>query len=165
MSNIVKADVVVIVHALFVAFVVLGQFLIMIFGPWGFRWTRNFTFRAIHLAAIAFVAGEAVAGVECPLTVWERDYRDGNIRDVGQSCLVARLANRALWYEVARPDQQVWFLRGHVTFAVLVLVTFYLVPPRWPWKKKRALPGPAAAPAEQAGAEQANRPLSQSISR
>jgi hypothetical protein len=142
MSDVVKADIVVIVHALYVAFVVLGQFLILLFGPFRLRWPRNFTFRTLHLLAIAFVAGEAIMGVECPLTRWERDWRGGNLNDVSQSCLAARLANRALWYDVGREDQDLWFKRGHITFAALVLVTFVLVPPHWPWRKKR----PAAPP-------------------
>ncbi|HVQ62262.1 MAG TPA: DUF2784 domain-containing protein, partial [Burkholderiales bacterium] len=64
------ADVILVVHALFVLFVVGGFVLILVgAGSWG--WVRNRTFRILHLAAIAFVTGEALLGVTCPLTLWE----------------------------------------------------------------------------------------------
>ena len=69
------ADIVLIVHFLFVAFVVGGLALIWIGAALGWAWVRNLWFRVAHLAAIVFVAGEALVGVWCPLTVWEDTLR------------------------------------------------------------------------------------------
>ena len=64
----VLADVVLIVHAAFVVFVIFGLLLIWI--GWFRRWAfvRNLWFRAAHLAAIGVVVAESVAGFICPLT-------------------------------------------------------------------------------------------------
>src|SRR2546428_9579194 len=64
------ADAVLLVHILFVLFVVGGFALILAgAGRWG--WVRNRAFRIAHLAAIVFVAIETLLGFTCPLTLWE----------------------------------------------------------------------------------------------
>src|SRR6266850_7907107 len=64
------ADAVLVVHVLFVLFVVGGFALILAgAGRWG--WVRNRAFRIAHLAAIVFVAVETLLGFTCPLTLWE----------------------------------------------------------------------------------------------
>jgi len=60
------ADVVLVVHFLFVMFVAGGFAIIWIGAAAGWKWVRNFWFRVAHLAAIVFVAGEALAGIWCP---------------------------------------------------------------------------------------------------
>src|SRR5260221_8253978 len=70
------ADVLVIVHCVYVAYVVLGQLSIWLGWSLGWRWLRNFWFRVTHLAAIAFVAFEEAIGMDCPLSVWERQLRE-----------------------------------------------------------------------------------------
>ena len=71
----VLADLIVVFHACYVSFVVFGLAAILagIVFRWG--WVRNFWFRAIHLVMIAIVVGESLAGVPCPLTVWEQQLR------------------------------------------------------------------------------------------
>jgi len=54
------ADAVLIVHLLFVAFVVGGVAFIWIGAMCGWRVVRNFPFRVLHLAAILFVFAEAL---------------------------------------------------------------------------------------------------------
>ena len=48
----VAADLTLVAHASFVAFVVAGQVLILIGWMRGWRWTRNPAFRLLHLGAI-----------------------------------------------------------------------------------------------------------------
>src|SRR5436190_1383206 len=69
------ADLTLIVHFAFVAFVIVGLLLIWIgrFRHWAF--VRNVWFRAAHLVAIGFVAAEALTGIVCPLTTWEDRLR------------------------------------------------------------------------------------------
>jgi len=96
-------------------------------------WARNFWFRLVHLLFIAFVVGETTIGVECPLTIWERDLRlQGGARDLhdvdGQPCL-ARFAHRMTFLDNKTIEDM---LPYYIAFAVLVVLTWVLAPPRWP---------------------------------
>src|SRR5688572_32767771 len=69
------ADLVLLLHFAFVAFVVLGLAVIWIghFLRWPF--VRNFYFRLAHLLAMAVVVLESLGGAVCPLTTWENKLR------------------------------------------------------------------------------------------
>ena len=56
-------------------FVVLGLVAILVGAVCRWTWVRNIYFRVVHLAMIAIVVGEALAGVPCPLTIWEKQLR------------------------------------------------------------------------------------------
>jgi polyferredoxin len=115
------ADVVLVVHFLFVAFVVGGLALVWIGAAAGWRWVRNLWFRAAHLAAIVFVAGEALLGIWCPLTIWEDALR--NVHE--EKSFIARWIHRVLFY-----DFPGWvFTVAYVTFALVVAATWYFVRP------------------------------------
>jgi hypothetical protein len=64
----VTADIVVAVHAAYVAIVVVGFAAILIGSAAQWRWVRNFYLRAAHLAMILLVCAEALVGTTCPLT-------------------------------------------------------------------------------------------------
>lgn len=116
------ADLILIIHFLFVSFVVGGLALIWIGAAAGWRWVRNRWFRFAHLAAICFVALEALLGMVCPLTAWEDALR-GAPTEAG---FVARWLHRVLFYSF--PD---WvFTVAYVVFALAVAVTFRLAPPQ-----------------------------------
>jgi hypothetical protein len=120
--NALIADVVLVVHFAFVLFVVGGFALILAGAALGWRWVRNRAFRYAHLAAIVFVAAEALVGVACPLTVWEDFLRRAAPDGPG---FVARWVSRLLYYDL--PD---WvFATAYVVFASAVAVTLWLVPP------------------------------------
>src|SRR5438045_3530187 len=93
------ADFVLVLHFALVAFNVLGFVVIWIgcFRAWSF--VRNFYFRLAHLLAMTIVAAQAVAGVDCPLTVWEYDLRElgGAEVDHGQG-FVAYWLHRILFF-------------------------------------------------------------------
>ena len=116
------ADFILIVHFAFVAFVVGGLALIWIGAARGWQWVRNFWFRVAHLAAIVFVAGEALVGVWCPLTVWEDALRGVH----AEKSFVARWIHRLMFY-----DFPGWmFTTAYVLFALVVIVTLVWLPPR-----------------------------------
>lgn len=121
-ANAVLADLVLIVHFAFVLFVVGGLPAIWIGAVAGWGWVRNFWFRALHLAAIVYVAGQALAGVWCPLTVWEDALR-GTRSDLS---FIARWIRRLIFYDF--PE---WvFTTAYVAFALLVAATWWRVRPR-----------------------------------
>lgn len=116
------ADLILIVHFAFVLFVVGGLVMIWIGHVAGWPWVRNFKFRVAHLAAIVFVAGEALAGVMCPLTIWEDALR-GVATD---KSFIARWVHAVMFYS-APP----WvFTLLYVAFALAVAATFWWIPPR-----------------------------------
>jgi uncharacterized protein DUF2784 len=115
------ADAILVVHALFVLFVV-GGFVLILVGARRWGWVRHRTFRILHLAAIAFVTAEALLGVTCPLTVWE-----DALRGVGsERSFIGRWVARFLYYDF--PE---WvFASAYCAFTLAVIGTWWLVPPR-----------------------------------
>ncbi len=116
------ADVLLVAHFAIAAFIVGGLILVCVGAALGWRWIRNPWFRYLHVAAIAFVAGEALLGVACPLTVWE-DLLRGGLRP---ESFIARWVHRALYYQA--PE---WvFAAAYVAWALATLATLWLLPPR-----------------------------------
>ncbi len=70
------ADVILVVHFTFVAFVVLGLLAVWTGRFLRWSWVRNFWFRLAHLLAIGIVAAESLGGIVCPLTTWEARLRE-----------------------------------------------------------------------------------------
>jgi hypothetical protein len=122
----VLADLIVVIHASYVAFVVLGLVAILLGIVFRWSWVRNFWFRVVHVIAIGIVAAEALAGVPCPFTVWENELR----RIAGQASypgdFVGYWAHRLIFYRAAP-----WvFTLVYVVFGLAVLAVFLLAPPR-----------------------------------
>jgi hypothetical protein len=118
----VLADIILIIHFLFVLFVVGSLPLIWIGGWMRLDLVRNLRFRLAHIAAILFVVVESFVGMICPLTLLEDRLRGG---ESGGS-FIQRWLHRILFYDV--PE---WVLTTiYVLFAVLVIITFRLLPPR-----------------------------------
>lgn len=116
------ADFILIVHFAFVLFIVGGLAAIWAGAALGWRWVRDFRFRIAHLAAIVFVAGEALAGVWCPLTVWEDALRG----TAQEKSFIARWIHRIMYYDF--PE---WvFTAAYVLFALVVAASWWLVRPR-----------------------------------
>jgi hypothetical protein len=117
------ADAILIVHLLFVLFVVGGLLAIWSGALLGWRWIHNFWLRAAHLGAILFVAVESLAGLMCPLTVWEDLLRG---KDAGGAGFIQRWVSRMLYYDL--PGSA--FTAIYVLFAAIVVMTFWKIPPR-----------------------------------
>lgn len=122
----VAADIVLFVHALFVAFVVLGLAMILIGGARAWRWVRDPWFRAAHLVAIGFVVAQSWLGSSCPLTTLESALRvrAGDAAYTGG--FVAHWIEAALYYRA--PE---WvFVLVYTAFGVVVVASWFLVGPR-----------------------------------
>jgi hypothetical protein len=116
------ADALLVVHFAIAAFIAGGLLAVWLGAALGWAWVRNPWFRYLHLAAIAFVAAEALLGLACPLTVWE-DLLRGN---AAAESFVGRWVRRLLFYE-APP----WvFTAAYVAWTAATIVTLKLVPPR-----------------------------------
>lgn len=114
------ADAILVVHAAFVLFVVLGLPATWIGIALDRPFARHFGFRATHLAAIGFVVVETLAGYACPLTLWEDALRGVT----GEPGFVERWIHAWLFWR-APP----WvFATIYVAFGALVAWTWW----RWP---------------------------------
>ena len=115
------ADVLLFLHAAFVAFVVGGLLAVGLGAALHWRWVRNRRFRLAHLIAIVFVALEALAGITCPLTHWEDTLRDGH-RPQG---FIADWVARLLYW-----DRPAWvFIALYCAWAALTAAAWRWVPP------------------------------------
>lgn len=120
------ADVVVAIHVAYVSYVVLGQLLIWLGLALHWRWVRNAWFRWTHLLMMLIVGGEAMLDIECPLTRWERGLRVLAGQEVSGESFVGRLLHDLIF--VSWPP---WMINSlHIGFALVVLGTFVLAPPR-----------------------------------
>jgi hypothetical protein len=134
------ADFVVAVHVAYVGFILFGQLVILAGVVLRWQWVRNFWFRAAHLLAIGYVALEAICGVDCPLTIWEDELR----RKAGQTVAEGTFIGRFL-HDILFSQGEPWvFTTAYVSFALLVILTFALAPPRrprlrWPAKPQAAV--------------------------
>ena len=125
------ADSIVIVHFAYVAFVVLGMAAIVAGAVLGWRWVRNFWFRAIHLLMIAAVVAESLCGVLCPLTDWEDRLRElaGEPNEPGS--FIGRCIHRVLFVDA--PSSVL--AACYCVFGLAVLVMLVVAPPRWPGRR------------------------------
>ena len=116
------ADALLVLHFGIVVFIVGGLILVWIGAAVQWPWIRNPWFRYAHLAAIVFVAGEAMLGFACPLTIWEDMLRGG----VRPESFVGRWVYRLLYYRAAE-----WvFATAYALWAAATVATLIFVPPR-----------------------------------
>jgi hypothetical protein len=120
------ADVVVVVHVGYVFFVVLGQLAIWLGLALRWRWIYNSWFRWVHLVMMAIVGLEAVFNITCPLTRAESVLRGWGSEVAAEDSFVGRLLHNLIFVDL--PSAVLSAL--HITFALLVVATFVLAPPR-----------------------------------
>jgi hypothetical protein len=120
------ADVVLLLHAGFVLFVLGGQLLILL-GWWrGWHWPRRWWFRATHLGAIGFVVLQSWVGAICPLTEFESRLRQAAGQRPYEVGFVSHWVQQLLFYSAPA-----WvFAVVYTAFGALVLATFVRYPPR-----------------------------------
>jgi hypothetical protein len=132
------ADLMVAIHVVYVAYVVIGQLLIIVAAPLKWQWARNPWFRFTHLTAIGIVAYEEIRGLRCPLTVWEEQLRQlaGQVFNVSDT-FMGRLFHDLLFID-NKPE--IFFTTIHLAMMVLVIQGLIMYPPRKFRLKKKAEP-------------------------
>jgi Protein of Unknown function (DUF2784) len=121
------ADAILVMHAAFIAFVVVG--LVLIWVGWFRRWpvVRSIWFRTLHLAAIAFVAAQALGGAVCPLTNWEDQLRRlAGAEERYAGSFIQHWLHRLIFFDL---DERV-FTVSYVAFFLAAAVSFWVIPPR-----------------------------------
>ena len=118
------ADGLLIIHALFIAFVVFGLIFIITGLVRGWRWTRNPWFRFIHLGAIGFVVIQSWLNVICPLTIWENTLREKAGQATYAGSFIRHWLHKLIFYQA-----EAWvFALAYSVFAALVVLAWYLAP-------------------------------------
>lgn len=126
------ADLVVLIHIAYVAYIVVGLALILLGWRRGWGWVRTPWFRLTHLAAILIVILELILKTTCPLTVVELRFRSL----AGQPVTEATFVERLMYYILSG------WLPGsvsnsvYVVIALMISLTFVLAPPRLRQKKQ-----------------------------
>jgi hypothetical protein len=120
------ADVVVTIHAIFVAFVVGGQTAILIGWIKRWSWTRRLAFRVAHLAAIGFVVLESWFDIPCSLTILENRFRVLAGAELYEISFIGYWLDRLLFY----PAPGWVFTLIYSVFGTLAVTTFLAYPPR-----------------------------------
>lgn len=115
------ADIVLLIHFVFVLFVVVSLPVIWLGIRFNWLFIRSPAFRLTHLAAILLVVGESLVGITCPLTAWEYELRG---TESAQSFMQQWL-HQILFYDI--PEYVLTI--AYSLFALLVLATYKLVPP------------------------------------
>jgi len=119
------ADAILVVHVGIVAFVILGALAIFI-GRTRWRWVRGFRWRLAHVLLMAFIAFQAWLGALCPLTVWEQALRRRAGQSTYDASFIEHWLSRLIFF-----DAPWWsFVAAYSAFAALVIVAWFLVPPR-----------------------------------
>ena len=119
------ADIILVVHFLFILFVGGGQGLILIGGARDWQWVKNFIFRILHLSAIGIVVAQAWAGVWCPLTLWENSLRRLAGQDTYTESFIQHWIGRLIFY-----DAPAWvFILFYSVFGGIVCLSWILVRP------------------------------------
>jgi multisubunit Na+/H+ antiporter MnhB subunit len=119
------ADAVLLLHALFVLFVISGLVLVLVGKALNWSWVRNWWFRVSHLVAICVVVAQAWLGVICPLTTLEMWLR----RQAGEASYAGTFISH--WLEsILYYRAPAWvFAVGYTVFAALVVLSWAWVRP------------------------------------
>jgi hypothetical protein len=119
------ADLVLLLHALFVVFVVAALLLTVVGGYRHWQWIRNWWFRVIHFLGIAVVIVQSWAGLVCSITtleMWLRRQVGGELYD---GSYIQYWLQRFLYY-----DAPGWvFTVVYTSFGLLVIFTWIRFPP------------------------------------
>lgn len=119
------ADAVLVLHFAILAFIIIGQVLIVLGGFQQWRWITNPWFRFTHLISIGIVVAQAWLGRLCPLTILEEWLRQQAGGDSYQGSFVQYWLQRLLYY-----DFPLWtFTVAYSLFAILVVISWFRFPP------------------------------------
>ena len=133
MTQGVLADLILIVHFLYVLgvvlpipFIILGKFL-------NWRWVRRFWLRTIHLAMVSLVLLEAVFGMVCPLTLWEDQLRSSLDGPRYEKSFIEYWLAKILFYDF---EPWVFIVLYFFISGVIWFLYFYFCPPIYPKRRR-----------------------------
>jgi hypothetical protein len=119
------ADVILLIHFLFVAFVVLGFIFIWIGYFTKQKFARNAKFRICHILVMGIVLYESLIGMICPLTEWENYLRvRGGQDQVYETSFMKEWIHKIMFFDFS----ELTFVIVYALFFTLILLTFRVIP-------------------------------------
>ena len=123
---VLAADAILLVHFVFVTFVIFGLIFILLGKMRAWSWVRNPWFRYAHIAGIGVVVLQSWLGAICPLTTWEMALRERAGDAVYSGAFIGHWLESILYYRA--PE---WvFVAAYTVFGMLVAASWYWVRPR-----------------------------------
>jgi len=120
------ADAILVVHFLFIFFVLGGQGCILVGAFRRWTWIRRRGFRVAHLVAIAVVIVQSWVGMVCPLTLWESTCR----RAAGEETTYTGTFVRYWVSKLVYVDAPQWvFTTAYTLFGLIVLASWFIEKP------------------------------------
>lgn len=120
------ADAVLLLHVIFVAFVVIGLLFIFAGKARAWYWVCNPWFRLTHLIAIAVVVVQSWFGLICPLTSIEMALRSRAGDTVYSGSFISHWLANFLYYHVPP-----WvFVVCYMVFGGIVVASWFWIRPR-----------------------------------
>ena len=127
------ADVILLMHFAFVVFVVLGFVFIWIGHYFKFKCVQNAKFRTCHMLSMGLVLCESLIGTICPLTEWENELRlKGGQNQIYETSFVKDWVHKIMFFDFSERT----FMIIYVGFFLLMLLTFWIIPPKIDLKRK-----------------------------
>ena len=125
------ADAVAVVHMSVLAYVVVGQLLIVVAAPFRWQFARNPWFRATHLAVIGYVVYEQFYGIRCILSLWEEKLKTlGGVDPHAQNeTFLGRVVSDIFKWEHI-PQDHPFFYAVYIGMFLIVLQGLVMYPPR-----------------------------------
>ena len=120
------ADSLLIIHVLYVCFVVFGLVAIYVGYFLRWAWVRNAIFRVLHLCAIGIVVLQSWIGVICPLTIWEMVLREKAGTMTYAGAFIQHWLQAILYWQA--PD--LVFIAVYSVFGSFVLASWFIVQPK-----------------------------------
>jgi len=128
------ADGILLIHLIFVAFVLLGFVFIWIGHIVKWKLATNAKFRICHVLAMGIVLCESMAGRMCPLTEWENDLRvKGGEGQLYETSFIKEWIHKIMFFDLSEQ----LFMLIYILFFVLILLTFWMIPPELRLKQKK----------------------------
>ncbi len=119
------ADLLLVFHFCIAGFITAGFLLVPLGAAAGWRWVRHRRLRLAHAGAIVFVALESLAGIACPLTVWEAMLRGGTSGETG---FIGDWLGRLLYWDFTPAA----FTLLYVALVLLAVWLWRWIPPQAP---------------------------------
>jgi len=120
------ADAILLLHILFVAFIVLGLVLIFVGNVLVWSWVRNPWFRLTHLIAIGVVVVQSWMSFLCPLTIIEMTLRTRAGDATYSGSFISHWLETILYYKLP-----LWvFVICYTVFGAVVVASWFWVRPR-----------------------------------
>lgn len=119
------ADTILVVHFLFIAFVLGGQGCILLGAFRRWAWVHRLGFRVAHVVAISIIVVQAWIGMACPLTVWESIFRRASGEIAYTGTFVGYWLSKLVYFDAPQ-----WvFTTAYTLFGLIVLASWFIVKP------------------------------------